>query len=252
MDEIAFLLREKYNGIESTAFLNDVTRLNGGEPLAYVIGWIPFLDCRVYLDSRPLIPRTETEHWVELAINEINERYAGPSKKILKVLDLFSGSGCIGVAVLKHIPHAIVDFGELEERHVSTIRRNIHENDIELERTRIIQSDVWNSISDVYDVILANPPYLSVSRAHQVQDSVHAFEPASALYSNDDGFGLIQRTLEGLSAHLAEHGFAYIEHEPEQGAHMVDASIRNGLTCTPCVDQYGIVRYSVVRRQREF
>ena len=69
--EVDWLLNEKYHGEKTSAFFTDCVRLETGEPLAYVIGHIPFLDCTIYLDSRPLIPRVETEFWVEKLITTI-------------------------------------------------------------------------------------------------------------------------------------------------------------------------------------
>src|SRR5690606_26669366 len=97
--EEQWLLEEKYAGAESEAFRADLKRLTGGEPLGYVIGHVPFLDCRIHLDSHPLIPRPETEYWVEKAMVAIKEVAGGPEARPLHVLDLCAGSGCIGVAV---------------------------------------------------------------------------------------------------------------------------------------------------------
>ncbi len=63
--DIAWLLQEKYGGEKSEAFFADCKRLALGEPLGYLIGHTPFLDCTIYLDSKPLIPRAETEFWTE-------------------------------------------------------------------------------------------------------------------------------------------------------------------------------------------
>ncbi len=92
-DEV-WLLREKYQGVKTDAFFEDCARLKNGEPLAYIIGSIPFLNTTIFLDAHPLIPRPETEFWVEKAIAHMNVRAP------LRILDLCAGSGCIGVAVL--------------------------------------------------------------------------------------------------------------------------------------------------------
>ena len=69
----AWLLEEKYSGEKSVAFFADCKRMALGEPLGYLIGHAPFLKTTIYLDSRPLIPRPETEFWTEKAIAEIKE-----------------------------------------------------------------------------------------------------------------------------------------------------------------------------------
>ena len=164
--EIEWLLSEKYQGVESDAFLADCVKLAAGVPLAYLIGHVPFLDCTIYLDSHPLIPRPETEYWVELVITEIKKeislvfasvaRQSTTDKKgnvdchviplrsaprkdahdansnlrdsIPKILDLCSGSGAIGVAVAKALPSAHVTFAELDNAHLPTIEKNILSN----------------------------------------------------------------------------------------------------------------------------
>ncbi|MEM9336764.1 MAG: hypothetical protein AAGA35_02840 [Patescibacteria group bacterium] len=105
-----WLLEEKYNGEESDEFLADVKRLKNGEPLAYVIGWIPFLDCQIWLDSHPLIPRPETEFWTERAITSIIGLSALTPHPV-HILDLCAGSGCVGTIVATSLPVARFDFG---------------------------------------------------------------------------------------------------------------------------------------------
>ena len=255
MDEAGFLLKEKYGGEKSPAYEEDLKRLEGGEPLAYLIGWIPFLDSKIYLDSRPLIPRPETEFWTEKAIDELSgssfQVLALEEKRHIKVLDLFAGSGCIGVAVLTHVPNAHVDFGEIDPAHFPTIKKNITEcetYDVSHIRTRIIETDVWSGITDSYDIVLANPPYLSPNRKDRMGLSVIEHEPSKALFADEDGLALIRKTIEGASEHVNENGTLYIEHEPEQTEAISQLAKDKGFDVLTKLDQYGIKRYSVLRR----
>ncbi|MDO8520716.1 MAG: HemK/PrmC family methyltransferase [bacterium] len=147
--ERTWLLNEKYSGVETPAFRTDLKRLERGEPLAYIIGWVDFLGCRIDLSARPLIPRPETEFWVEQAMAEVTsgQWLVASRKNSLKILDLFAGSGCIGIALLKHLPNAMVDFGEKDPRLCKQIEKNIALNAIDPKRTRVIQTDVFSNIT---------------------------------------------------------------------------------------------------------
>ncbi|MBY0538894.1 peptide chain release factor N(5)-glutamine methyltransferase [Patescibacteria group bacterium] len=237
------LLREKYNEVETSEFFTDCVRLKNGEPLAYVIGWVPFLDCRIYLDSHPLIPRPETEFWVEDALAVIQQ------KEKAKVLDLFAGSGAIGVAVLKHAPHAHVDFGEIDPAHIPTIQKNIDTwstYEVDHARARVIETDVWSNIKDSYDFILTNPPYIAKELRGRVQNSVLLHEPHTALFADDNGFHFIEETIAEAKAHLSPAGVLWIEHEPEQAERLRSMGTEAGFTVQNKSDQYGVLRYSVL------
>lgn len=214
--------------------------LGGAEvPEAYHIGHVPFLGATIYLNSRPLIPRTETEWWAEKVI----ERMAG---RTVRVLDLFAGSGCVGVAVLTHVPGATVVFGEFDAVHLATIAKNIRENGVSETRTRVIQTDVWSAVDGQFDFVLANPPYLSRARLDRIEQSVLEHEPVGALFAEDDGFALIEATLRGLGDHLAPQGECWVEHEPEHTVRIASLVKTLGLSATTHKDQYGIERYSVI------
>ncbi|MCL9972109.1 MAG: peptide chain release factor N(5)-glutamine methyltransferase [Candidatus Pacebacteria bacterium] len=210
------------------------------EPEAYQIGWIPFLGATIYLDSHPLIPRTETEWWVEQCIKTI------PTDRPVRVLDLFSGSGCVGVAVLLHTPNTHVTFAELVPAHCETIKKNIAANTIDQSRTTVVESNVWSAVSGTYDLILANPPYLAESRRARIEDSVLIHEPHAALFADKDGFALIEATIEGLPEHLSVGGHCWIEHEPEHATEIHESAQRLGLSTSTHQDQYRVERYSVI------
>lgn len=206
------------------------------EPEAYRVGHVPFLGATIYLDSRPLIPRTETEWWVEKVIPEIRDS--------ARVLDLFAGSGCIGVAVLKHTEATVV-FGEFDARHIPTIERNVREN-ADPSRAQVVQTDVWSALSGTFDFVLANPPYLSQARVDRIEPSVLEHEPVGALFAEDDGYALIEATIAGLQDFLAPRGQCWIEHEPEHVPRILVSVARLGFAATTYKDQYGIPRYSVI------
>lgn len=238
--ETEWLLRDKYNGIETESFWADIERLKAGEPLSYIIGWAPFLGTKIYLDSKPLIPRPETEYWLSEAIKSIKEYMVVSGIRTPKILDLCAGSGCIGIAVLKEIPEARVDFAEIDPSHHSTIQKNILENAIDPSRARILGDDLFENISEVYDAILSNPPYINPEFSREVEKSVRDYEPAKALYGGKGGTEIIERILKKSPQHLVPGGLLYLEHEPEQASILLDITP----TIESFKDQYGRVRFS--------
>ncbi len=246
IDDVAWLKKEKYAGIENEDFQTDVKRLKNGEPLAYVIGNIPFLNTIIYLDSHPLIPRPETEYWVEQAINNI------VSDQELKVLDLCAGSGCVGVAIAKNLPEVTVDFIELDQTHLPTITKNCQQNAIAMERVQIMTGDLRELEQIIpnqkYDFILSNPPYIDKG-LNRTDKSVTRFEPALALYGGEKGLLLIQSIIEQAPKYLSTKGQLWLEHEPEQVDKIAALAFQNGFTYISHKDQFGVNRFSQLMLQ---
>ena len=259
--EIQWLLKEKYAGVENEAFQIDCARLKSGEPLGYVIGYVPFLDCQIWLDSHPLIPRPETEYWTEQAIAKIKQIQSRQSEPV-KIIDLCAGSGCIGVAVAKAIPQAIVTFAELDSTHLPTIIKNLTVN---LDRTplihtseepdklkkqsaqyHLIQSDLLQNISGVFDFILTNPPYINPT-AKTVEKSVLQHEPHLALFGGDAGLVIIKNLISSAIPHLnPTAGQLWIEHEPEQVEQIEVLAKKYFANYHTHNDQYSVPRFTVM------
>jgi len=177
-----------------------------GIPEEYQKNYKYFLGSKIDLSFRPLIPRQETEYWVSLILKEI--------KKGSKCLDLFSGSGCIGVSVLKNVEETFCDFGEIDKNLLKQIEINL--KGFEKERYNIIETDVFSNIKEKYDFILANPPYVAIERIEEVAEDVLEYEPHLALFSGNKGMDCIIRLIKEAPNYLNEKGVLVIEHDESQ------------------------------------
>jgi len=239
--DLTQLFKDKYGNHWQKEFLKDAERVRRGEPLDFVIGWMPFLNTRIDLSYRPLIPRPETEYWTEKAIKEIKKR------KKRKVLDIFSGSGAIGIAVLKNIKNVKVDFGELEPALVRQIKKNLKINGISAGRAKVFRSDVFKNIGGKYDFILANPPYIPLARKGKVHASVLKYEKNSSLWGGKDGLFFIKKLLAGLNSHFLSGGEAWMEFDAPEKQKIENLIRKNGLRGEFLKDQYGKWRCVIIR-----
>lgn len=241
-EDIRALVRDKYDGDTGADITADIARLSAGEPLAYVIGWVPFLGCRIDLASRPLIPRMETEYWAEKLIEHLKERFGD---KAFTLLDLCAGSGAIGIAVLHALPNARVSFAELHEEHLPEIRENAERNGIDAGRSEIIKSDLFESLERArFDIIATNPPYVPSER--ELDASVRAYEPHEALYSGIDGLDHIRKIVSDVREHLSPSGELWLECDIAHAEEVRTLALAGGArSATINDDQYGRPRYLV-------
>lgn len=222
--EKIWLLDEKFGGEKCEAFFSDVEKLKNGEPLAFLISFVDFLNCKIDLEFKPLIPRVETEFWVnEFIKNEIKifERNLAKSnfaqKTPVKILDIFSGSGCIGISLLKNLKNIKIDFSEINPNFIKQIKKNLEINNINNKKYNIFQSDVFEKIpipkneNEKYNFILANPPYIPKNKFEKVQNSVKNFEDYNSLFANEDGLFFIKKLISEAPKFLKEDGKLFIE-----------------------------------------
>src|SRR3989344_412249 len=198
-NEIRWLLQEKYDGELTAAAKKDIKRLKAGEPLDYVIGFVEFLGCKIDLSKKPLIPRFETEFWVEEVFGQMSN-----VKGQMSCLDMFSGSGAIGISIMRHIKNAHVTFVDSEQNCIEQIKINLKINKLSKKRYKVSQSNLFENLkSEIinhksfrFDYIFANPPYISNNQdtrlparqaRNKIQKSVLLHEPRQALFGGNGG-----------------------------------------------------------------
>ncbi|MFA5942463.1 MAG: HemK family protein methyltransferase [Candidatus Paceibacterota bacterium] len=220
------------------------------QPLAYTIGDQPFLGLTIYLDSRPLIPRPETEWWTEQLLREgdtFPTRNVGHRKSHMKFLDLCAGSGAIGCAALAKFPNAQVYFGEIDPAHEATILKNIRENNLDESRAHVCIGDLFDPLPAEmkFDVIAANPPYVPCGR--DLPASVTNYEPPLALYAGADGLDIIRRIAISVRCHLTESGVVWLECDSEHAETAQGLFASQNFTAELRADQYGQPRVIIAR-----
>ncbi|MFI5260637.1 MAG: N5-glutamine methyltransferase family protein [Candidatus Paceibacteria bacterium] len=264
-----WLLDEKYGGQATAGYAADLERLAAGEPLAYIIGWQPFLDLKIYLDSRPLIPRPETEWWTEELLGAVGTSARRESRSATareeaifqkentplsssglpaaphSFLDLCAGSGAVGCAALAKLPDTEVYFGEIDPAHQATIEKNIRENNLDATRATISIGDLFEPFDGMqFDIIAANPPYVPTDRI--LPESVADYEPSLALFAGTDGLDFVRRIAAGLKEHLKEDGVAWIEIDRGHAEASRDLFTAQGFAAEIRNDQYEKPRIIVV------
>lgn len=158
-----------------------------------------FIGQKINLSKHPMHPRPETEYWVSKFIESIGTEIKNP----FHVLDLFTGSGCIGIAVASACPKSQVLLSDKTNYISTSLPKN----------TKFIQSDLFSKIPDKFDYILANPPYVPEGKGMK---GIMDHEPHDALYAGKDGLDVIKPFLEQARDRLNPSGQIWLEFGTEQ------------------------------------
>ena len=170
-----------------------------GKPLSYVLGNADFYGYEIKVDERVLIPRPETEELVSEVLKVV--------KNTDKVLDLCTGSGAIALVINKK-SGASVTATEISEAALEVAKENFKQFDAAVE-TRLI--DLYGDLSEKFDIIVSNPPYIKTEEIDTLDKEVKDYEPRIALDGGEDGLDFYRRICEGAKQHLNEHGKLFLE-----------------------------------------
>jgi release factor glutamine methyltransferase len=197
-----------------------VKRRAAGEPLQYVIGHVDFLGLEIRVGKGVLIPRPETELLVEEAINTVkrnalsvksSEKPPIPNPQSLCFLDLCTGSGCIALALAREFPDAQVYATDVSAKAIKYAGDNADRNAIR--NVTFLKGSLFTPVEGhmPFDLITANPPYISTSDIAGLQREVREWEPLRALDGGEDGLDFYRKILAKASGYLKEKGWIFFE-----------------------------------------
>ena len=204
-----------------------VKRLLNGEPLAYVLGEWEFYGLPLFVNENVLIPRDDTVPVATLAINQAIFLPAAP-----RILDLCTGSGCIGLAVASRIKDARVTLADISKDALAVAKKNIARNKM-TGRVSCVQANALApapAFLGKFDMIISNPPYITGADMPLLEDSVKLYEPHLALFGGEDGLDFYRSIAENFTSALKPGGFLCLEFGDDQGDDVCRILEANGYT----------------------
>ncbi len=220
--------QQQYVGDEvCKAMEQSLNRVLAGEPLAYVLGEWDFYGMTLYVDHNVLIPRDDTCAVTDMAIKKALFLEQDP-----RILDLCTGSGCIGLAVASRVKDARVTLADISRDALAVAKKNITAQHLTA-RVKCVQADALGkpaAFLGKFDLIVSNPPYITTEEMGVLDASVKDFEPHLALHGGDDGLNFYRAIAQNYSAALKPGGYLCFEFGMGQGDAVCAILEENGYT----------------------
>lgn len=202
-------------------------RLLEGEPIAYILGQWEFYGLPMHVSPKVLIPRDDTCAVAELAIKQALFLEKDP-----RILDLCTGSGCIGLAIASRVKDAKVTLADVSMDALSIAKENTALNKLS-GRVRCVQADALKPAFPFlgkFDLIVSNPPYITGEEMKELPKSVADYEPHLALYGGEDGLDFYRSIAKNFAPALKPGGYLCFEFGDGQGDDVCAILEENGYT----------------------
>ena len=207
--------REKYACETICEAMEDaVRRILAQEPLAYVLGEWNFYGMNLYVDHSVLIPRDDTCAVTALAIKKGLFLDQDP-----RIMDLCTGSGCIGLAIANRVKDARVTLADVSKDALVIAKKNIARHKLSA-RVSCVQADALKpapAFLGKFDMIVSNPPYITTAEMEELPASVKDYEPHLALHGGEDGLDFYRAIIQNDSSALKPGGYLCFEFGMGQG-----------------------------------
>ena len=222
-----------------------VQRLLSGEPLAYVLGKWEFFGLPLQVDKRVLIPRDDT-----CAVTELSIHYGLNLKTGPRILDLCTGSGCIGLAIANRIKDAWVTLADISKDALTVAKSNITNLKLSA-RVSCLQVSALEPAKPFlgkFDMIVSNPPYITAREMLELDKSVKDHEPHLALFGGEDGLDFYRAICKNFKNALLPGGLLCFEFGRGQGNDVCRILEENGFTVLERSRDYNNIERAVIAR----
>lgn len=183
-----------------------ISKLSQGVPVQYVINKQEFMKLNFFVDDNVLIPQPDTEVLAEESINILKKQ----ETEKLKILDLCTGSGCIGISIAKYVPTTRVHVSDISFKALQIAKYNAERNMVH-RRMKFIESNMFEDIKPMeYDMIVSNPPYIETEIIETLDIEVQN-EPIMALDGGDDGLRFYRNIAKNAFEYLKKDGHLCLE-----------------------------------------
>ncbi len=212
-------------------------------PLSHLAGFEYFYDRKFKVTKDVLSPRMETEELIYKVIEYIKSI----NKNNIKILDLCTGSGIIGITLRKELESKSLEVvaSDISEEALKVAKENAIMNEAEV---KFIQSDIFENINEKFDIIVSNPPYIAYNDKITMEDNVLNYDPHLALFAEEDGMYFYREIVENAKEYLEEDGLVFFEIGYDQREKILKLANENGFKAEVYKDINGRDRMAILVR----
>ena len=212
-------------------------------PLSHLAGFEYFYDRKFKVTKDVLSPRMETEELIYKVIEYIKSI----NKNNIKILDLCTGSGIIGITLRKELESKSIEVvaSDISEEALKVAKENAIMNEAEV---KFIQSDIFENINEKFDIIVSNPPYIAYNDKVTMEENVLNYDPHLALFAEEDGMYFYREIVENAKEYLEEDGLVFFEIGYDQREKILKLANENGFKAEVYKDINGRDRMAMLVR----